>query len=257
MVAQQSLKNLYEEHLKSYAFFLTYRLSQDHIELLFNCIRRRGGWNNNPSAVQLRGTFRSILLGAGCRSANFGNVLPLDDTPPAAYEPEEDGILEEMLPLTEYVEDVVEYIGGWVIRKAMSRIGCFTCIGCLEQPNPSRATSLISLKDYGHALKCPSHDLMSLLLLCESLLRQSLPFTRILSNVLRRYGKMGSLFHEAEHHFADMTHGVSSHYYSLVKFCAETYLNLRMHHMARLENDEHRRQSKRQLFNKLTLFAHQ
>ena len=35
-------------------YLLTYKFSQDHIELLFSCIRSCGGFNNNPNALQLK-----------------------------------------------------------------------------------------------------------------------------------------------------------------------------------------------------------
>ena len=38
-----------------YSFVLTYKFSQDHLELLFACIRGKNGWNNNPA-------LRRILL---------------------------------------------------------------------------------------------------------------------------------------------------------------------------------------------------
>ena len=31
-----------------FKYFLTYKFSQDHLELLFSCIRAKGCWNNNP-----------------------------------------------------------------------------------------------------------------------------------------------------------------------------------------------------------------
>ena len=34
-----------------FKYLLTYKFSQDHIELLFSCIRSRGGWNNNPNIM--------------------------------------------------------------------------------------------------------------------------------------------------------------------------------------------------------------
>ena len=34
--------------INPFKYLLTYKLSQDHIEILFSCIRPRGGWNNNP-----------------------------------------------------------------------------------------------------------------------------------------------------------------------------------------------------------------
>ena len=35
-------------------YLLTYKYSQDHLELLFSCIRSRGGRNNNPNCLQLK-----------------------------------------------------------------------------------------------------------------------------------------------------------------------------------------------------------
>ena len=46
-------------HIK---YILTYKFSQDHIELLFNKIRWRCGWNNNPNVQQFKYALRSILL---------------------------------------------------------------------------------------------------------------------------------------------------------------------------------------------------
>jgi len=35
-------------------YVLTYKTSQDHIEIFFWCIRARGGNNNNPNCVQFK-----------------------------------------------------------------------------------------------------------------------------------------------------------------------------------------------------------
>ena len=37
-----------------FKYLLTYKFSQDHIKLLFSCIRSKGGWNNNPNCLQLK-----------------------------------------------------------------------------------------------------------------------------------------------------------------------------------------------------------
>uniref|UniRef100_A0A131YMY1 ReO_6 family protein n=1 Tax=Rhipicephalus appendiculatus TaxID=34631 RepID=A0A131YMY1_RHIAP len=49
------------------------RLSQDHLEMFFSCVRHRGGWNNNPSAMQFRYAYRSLLI--------HGNVAPVAKAP--------------------------------------------------------------------------------------------------------------------------------------------------------------------------------
>ena len=45
-----------------FEYLLTYKFSQDHIELLFSCIRAQGGWNNNPNCLQLKYAMRKMLL---------------------------------------------------------------------------------------------------------------------------------------------------------------------------------------------------
>ena len=32
----------------------TLEMAKDHIELLFSCIRAKGGWNNNPNTLQIK-----------------------------------------------------------------------------------------------------------------------------------------------------------------------------------------------------------
>uniref|UniRef100_A0AAV2J0S7 Transposable element P transposase-like RNase H C-terminal domain-containing protein n=1 Tax=Knipowitschia caucasica TaxID=637954 RepID=A0AAV2J0S7_KNICA len=49
------------ELLQIQRYVLTYRFSQDHLELLFNSIRASGGWNNNPSARQFQAIFRHLM----------------------------------------------------------------------------------------------------------------------------------------------------------------------------------------------------
>ena len=62
-------------------FVMTYKFSQDHIELLFNKIRRRCGWNNNPNMLQFKYALRSILIRNSIEPSrtrnctNFGDAL--------------------------------------------------------------------------------------------------------------------------------------------------------------------------------------
>ena len=44
------------------SYILTYRFSQDMLEMFFSKVRSRNGWNNNPNAVQLKYALRSLLL---------------------------------------------------------------------------------------------------------------------------------------------------------------------------------------------------
>ena len=47
---------------KPFDYLLTYKYSQDHLELLFSCIRSRGGWNNNPNCLQMKFALRNMTI---------------------------------------------------------------------------------------------------------------------------------------------------------------------------------------------------
>ncbi|RXN13213.1 THAP domain-containing 6-like protein [Labeo rohita] len=68
------------ELLQVQRYVLTYRFSQDHLELLFNSIRASGGWNNNPSARQFQAIFRRLMVRCGVSPGETGNVAAQDST---------------------------------------------------------------------------------------------------------------------------------------------------------------------------------
>lgn len=61
-------------------FLLTYKLSQDHLETFFSCVRRCGGFNNNPTARQFKSAYKKLLIHANVYIPLTGNCLPKDDT---------------------------------------------------------------------------------------------------------------------------------------------------------------------------------
>ena len=61
-------------------YLLTYKLSQDHLELYFSSVRRYGGWNNNPSAKQFSYAYRALLKHASVSAATSRNFLQQDHT---------------------------------------------------------------------------------------------------------------------------------------------------------------------------------
>ncbi len=60
-------------------YVLTYKFSQDYIELLFNKIRRWGGWINNPSAHSFKLALRCIIIRNGIELSQTGNCTNFDD----------------------------------------------------------------------------------------------------------------------------------------------------------------------------------
>ncbi len=54
-------QSLLQRDENPFKYILTYKFSQDHIELLFACIRGKGAFNNNPNTLQLKYALRNIL----------------------------------------------------------------------------------------------------------------------------------------------------------------------------------------------------
>ena len=54
--------------------------SQDHIELLFSCVRAKGGWNNNPNYLQLKYALRKMLLRNAITASKNASCLTFETT---------------------------------------------------------------------------------------------------------------------------------------------------------------------------------
>ena len=67
---------------KPVKYLLTYKFSQDHLEILFACIRRSLGCNNNPNAVEFEAVFRKLLFRSGVSllPSDSANVTRQDET---------------------------------------------------------------------------------------------------------------------------------------------------------------------------------
>lgn len=72
-------KFLLEEGTADY--ILSYKLSQDHLEMFFALIRRMGGFNNNPTTVQFKAAYKKLLMNKTCVIvSSSANCTPQDDT---------------------------------------------------------------------------------------------------------------------------------------------------------------------------------
>ena len=60
-------------------YLLTYKTSQDDLELFFGAVRASGGWNNNPTAMQFRSAYKQLLMRHNITGGQ-GNCVPQDDT---------------------------------------------------------------------------------------------------------------------------------------------------------------------------------
>ena len=149
-----------------FKYLLTYKFSQDHIEILFSCIRARGGWNNNPNCLQLKYAIRKMLLRNAVSASKNGNCLaftndsttiipffhskkhnaPLTETPPDNCNQTIPEFLSTQLinPTSEFLSNVLFYIGGFVVSKLLDKLTCLSCKKCLL----SQFTSTVPDHDY-------------------------------------------------------------------------------------------------------------
>lgn len=142
-------KDIFSER-ESFKYILTYKFSQDYLEIFFSKIRSRHGYNNNPNVLQFKYAMRQILLRNEIRGSPNSNCLHLDSDPSGTMyqfiwkkKKQQNAIFESMddesdneietfnndslsncSTLKEYI---LFYIAGYIIKKLLSQIDCYTC----------------------------------------------------------------------------------------------------------------------------------
>ena len=150
-------------------YILTYKFSQDHIELLFNKICHRCRLNNNPNVQQFIYVLRRLLIRNSIEPSNTGNCTHFDD---ALWKPnglfdfpskqnqhqetttdnndnDENYSCERMLiqldqeSPSELQDNVLYYLSGFVVRALISKLKCKECIGelLLDPRDPHALTA--------------------------------------------------------------------------------------------------------------------
>ena len=168
LAAIQSITSLYTELVycedRPLKYLLTYKFSQDHLELFFSAVRSSFGSNNNPTARQFTAAYKRLIVrneiagvAGNCMAMDSTSILFVtNSTPPENSEiccADVDSIIkrydvELRLPsdrsdhdyvdlpnnetLSSLKEYVVSYISGFVVRKVRKTIRCQACIASLE-----------------------------------------------------------------------------------------------------------------------------
>ena len=145
----QSLEQIFSINVENgdLSFLSTYKLSQDFLEHFFGLMRVKFGCTNNPNLVSFRGIYRKILAGITdivIRGSNVGlqdqaemvGVTPSLNTKveviASKFEINDDIYYDNLLDLSLYKNNVVEYISGYVIRRAIAHLNCDECIRVLK-----------------------------------------------------------------------------------------------------------------------------
>ena len=147
-------KDLLQRSNSPYEFVLTYKFSQDPLEMFFSKIRGRLGWNNNPNALQFKYALRSLLLANKIDSPSTANCTPVenenDAVPDATVSDEQDKQVSNMLiASTTWRPDVLFNISGYISNKLSKKLRCTECAVALFQPTETtnqvpQASSLLT-----------------------------------------------------------------------------------------------------------------
>ena len=268
-------KNLLNRSVLSYEYVLTYRFSQDQIEMYFSKLRSRFGWNNNPTALQLKYGIRALLLKNKVESpstANCVNISDQDTTEMAKVDPRLSNLL---LSTTIWRPDVLFYISGYIVKKLIDCIDCPDCISALHS-NPEgpeffpNHLSLLFCKKYGNLI-VPSYSVYKVVDCVDKEARKALykwahlskeTNAKILLQVLAktRNSTFQSLNeHSKETHILD--HELrDDHITSIIKMILKNYLILFYHQFGKIFTERVLRKnasSKRQKLTKLILFQNE
>jgi len=80
IICLNNLIQLYEVVKKKNGinYLLSYKLSQDHLEVFFSALRSRGGFNNNPNAIQFKSAYKRLFVKHQISGSEYGNCSTIN-----------------------------------------------------------------------------------------------------------------------------------------------------------------------------------
>lgn len=276
-------------------YLLTYKFSQDHLELFFCAIRSAGGWNNNPTVQQFIAAYKRLLWRTGSKMFN-GNCCPQDNTVMLDLLESQSSIGEgpslssvslarkydliERQPsrsdhdyvdmpnsilLSQYKYQVVAYISGYVAKSLQDDLMCKDCVRALDNRDHA-VPSFIRHKDRGGLFK-PSLDVIRIcletercvqrmLVGTEGMLPQGRGITDAIAGAVLSNLQMKSIFKNMEKHMYD-SEVTENHVFDLVKKISKRYCNIRLHHLGKEKNSIICQDKIRKRLTKVIIFKNQ
>lgn len=284
LVTMKSIVGIVKYHViekRNLEYILTYKLSQDHLEMFFSNIRSKGGFNNNPTAIQFESAYKRLLIHVELTSSEAANCLAQDGTSilnvvssnkncsnqlDLFCDEEMDSELDdndknhyEIQVYSRFDIDVIDYIAGFVVKKCLKRINCHICCNALTEKD--ECSSLIRRKNKG-GLTIPSKSTSFVCKMAEKTFR-GFPhsFSKNNVNFIQRLITLGTariitypIFEEINYHFMEQD-PMTNHLIQLVYNILKIYFTIRLHHRNASENEVDNRV--RPLFTKLIHFRGQ
>ncbi len=246
---------------ENFEFILTYKLCQDFLELFFNAIRLRNGWNVNPTPYQFKNAFRQLLVHVGSdilhSPPSSTNTQSLDATVQLSLQfiSSDDKIRQSVFTDTELDDivlpddqhcsnpamcvicrSIIYYIGGAIVRRLHSIVQCENCRNCLTNNRLTYnvlPTQLVDLKNCLNksgtgGLNMASHAVLEILLFTEKLVRISLLTTgfkvqgqKIISKVVETKSDIFPPSSDCE------PFGIENHQLHLIRLIASSFVFIR------------------------------
>jgi len=281
LVNIKSYQKLYElyvqtNHLK---YLLTFKTSQDHVELLFCSIRGSLGGNNNPTSMEFTNNLKKILIGATHQS-NFSNCLIQDDTQVLVapltleesfkvYEAEEKGeddswiqqYLDCKETASEFKNDVLCYIAGFVQKKILDKEQCIDCKAYLANMKIVETSTLLNLKNRG-CLCIPSAEVVKVVKVVNSLLDHNVqkPNFLVQKDLVERISTQCAVIINSQYpnvfkELAKHSLMTNNHQIIMIRQIARKFLTVTLHHLCKKNNNKDNKV--RSLYSKLILFKNQ
>lgn len=274
-------------------FIMTYKFSQDHLEIFFSAIRMRNGHNDNPNVKQFISAYRRLLSHNEVKASSYGNAVELenikilnvssfkkvvknphleclnmtqleDDGTTGVFVDEDSEDDEELLNvsdvnLSHVVENIVPYISGFVGRKLRRRIKCEECSSVLSYKLKSTSdTILLNLKNRG-GLFLSSDDLIHICKCAEKSFRyfeNEILAKNIFYKMLFKSIKnvKSTTFSNLMNHILDQP-PMENHRTDLIKSIVFEYLTIRFHHSSKLKTEMLKKNYNRKVNTKMIHFA--
>ena len=186
IIAAKSIRmlalNLLTLEIRPFRYVLTYKMSQDHLELIFSSVRSMNGFCRNPTVRQFVSAMKRILLRASILASKNGNCVVFEtDESPSIFSlkwsknrcgdkpADEEDIPDHLLAVdmsgehSIFKQCTLAYMGGFICRSMRKNISCDTCSEALFTDDKSAEHfGLIREKDNGPLLY-PSNDVVKVL----------------------------------------------------------------------------------------------
>lgn len=285
-----SLLGIYDDYIKNnkLKFLPTYKLSQDHLELFFGSIRSHGGYNNNPTSRQFAAAYKKILIHAQIREHGVGNCVPIEQIKILnVHQPKKDAIdilneenlvynsnielnfdnnlediehnyYKQLSSISEYSEEVIKYIAGFVIKKIANKLKCEPCVGGLVGNKENFLNSFLSFKNRG-GLLYPHEDVIKICIETEKIVRvessaeKKINKMKIINYILKKFIAR-PLFNHIEDHNKNV---LDDHKMLLCKIIIDVFLTTRIKHVCKNLTVNSKDSSIRNFYTKLILFKGQ